>query len=254
MLELARLERMCVLIDVVILNVVPETKQDLRSLLVEAQVPVTPGSAVTASLTEHYRRRTALLDKRLDAILPTIDDMAHHQDAVYGVRDDTLDQLSPGHVSEARTNTYAEAGQKMYRANAALAQLTRRSIEMMLNELDELQKSRVIELIEHRFYPQVYDRVDPVATWMAADPTRTTPATTAAMAAYEQQRQSVEKRMLACVIDYRDTWLACTGHPMILQPRTRFESQMRELTEELTELEKRSLKLLETIKSEGISR
>ncbi|MGI9014614.1 MAG: hypothetical protein ACR2GY_10245 [Phycisphaerales bacterium] len=246
LLELARLERLCDLLDCSVLNVVPETKIHVRSMLRAAEITVEAGGDVVVVLTEHFRRRAVLMKKRLDAIVPTIDEMTAHLEVVYGMSDDTMDQLTPSHIGAARTKSYVEAAQRMYKANAALAQQTRAGLDAVLESVDEQQSQRLSRLIEHQIYPQVYERADAVEAWLTARPQLAAdPDHEATLSAYRDQRHRIEERMIARVNEYRDTWLAATGTPMTFEPMAAFDQDMMDFTEELKSLETRVLRQID---------
>ncbi|MGI9013661.1 MAG: hypothetical protein ACR2GY_05355 [Phycisphaerales bacterium] len=235
---LIRLERECRLVDIKVLNKLPETQVDLRELLGRAEVSLEQHPDVREVVTDFYRRRLALLRKRADAAPRTLDDLSEYLAANHNVRDDNFEELTIGHIAEALNFTIPVAGRRMYAINVEIAQHVRTTLDRLEALLPDDARERLLATVQSAFYGDVYDRDDPVADTFHRLASEGYPVASS-FERYLWERRRVEAAMVALIVEYRDQWLAGTGHPMIRRPMIEHEVAMRELVEKLEALESR---------------
>lgn len=241
LLELAQVERQCDLIDIPILNHLPETRLEVRALIRQANIALDGNSPVCLILLTEQKRRLALLRQRADAVIPCIDEIGEHLERVYRVRDDNHDELGAAHVADAKNKSFVEAGQRMYKANAALCHHARTTIAHLISTLSEPEADRLRDVAERYLYPEVFDRPDTVQQRVEAEGVPLSDETAAIIARYRSERERLERSMVRRTIEYRDTWLALTGNPLIYSPMAEFQASLDTFNEELRDLETQTL-------------
>ncbi len=242
-LTLARLERTCRMYDLAFLNVVPETQTDLRQLLAEAEMKPSSHAAVLRVYEGYLTERLVALRHRVNELPRAIDDFDRTLQG-YGVTDANRSEWPSGHIAAAINQSYVEGGQRLYRANARLAQITRKSIAQLKQVLAAPERSRLESTVNARLYPEVYEREDPVRMYVRSQNLETRADLADVLNAYDSQRREINQELVDRLTIYRDEWLALFGHPMIAAPVREYELDIRPIHAEREALEQRYLAII----------